>query len=586
MRISQLSLGGHGAWPDLHLAELSGELNLFCAGPCGGKSTLARLIGHLLYGKTGSPWRQPFGQSASPAEGAVTLQSAAGTFVLRRRRESGNSSTLTIAAAAGAAVNGQTVQALLGGLSPRLAAQLFAVDFAESPQVEWLLSDLFARDFFAHEITAKLRANVPLERAKQSLDHQVTLCRQALADLQTRAVALQTELTALGQEISQFESEWKRLQQERAGLIGSATIEAKRAELDRLESILQQTLNVRVDDPARPAGNEWRISDVLAQLTDGQLVQIHLTRQQTTVTIVDSEGRTLSPEQLSSAQRDQLYVALTLALVSSYANRNINLPLILDEPFLRLDAAAAAVMAGVLEEFARAGHQLLVFTEDYRVRRSLESLSCRVFDLDKVRRSGDTPAPASSQTSTHPVGETLDDTLEGHQTSGLRLASGHGEGDIEAVFYLSVASSLKEFPVLGGETGSVFARLGILSVSDLLAADPKQIADRLNRRDIRTETVALWQSHMSLLCHVSELSLNDAQLLTACGITSPMELREASSDQLWSAIESFLTTDQAGRFISAGQRYSRARIGDWIDAAGGVGSTPLETAVATHKSEP
>ena len=197
MRISQLSLAGHGAWPDLQLAELSGALNLFCAGPCGGKSTLARLIGHLLYGKTGSPWRQPFDQSTSTAEGAVTLQSAAGTFVLRRRRESGNSSTLTIAAADGAAVNGQTVQALLGDLSARLAAQLFAVDFAESPQIEWLLSDPFAREF-----TANLRANEPLERAEQSLDRQVTRCRQALADLQTRAVAWQTKLAVLGQEIS------------------------------------------------------------------------------------------------------------------------------------------------------------------------------------------------------------------------------------------------------------------------------------------------------------------------------------------------------------------------------------------------
>ena len=84
---------------------------------------------------------------------------------------------------------------------------------------------------------------------------------------------------------------------------------------------------------------------------------------------------------------------------------------------------------------------------------------------------------------------------------------------------------------------------------------------------------------MRLLCHVSELSLNDAQLLTACGITSPVELREASGDQLWSAVESFLATDQAQRFISAGQRYSRVRIGDWIHAAGGVGSTPSETAV-------
>ena len=831
MRISQLDLEGQGAWPSLHLPELGGELNLFCSGPRGGKSTLARLIGHLLYGKSDSPWRQPFGQSAPHADGAVTLQSVAGNYVLRRRRESGNKSTLTVSGANGTAVNDRTVKALLGDLSPRLAAQLFAVDFAGSPRAESLLSDPFAREF-----TASLRANVPVASTTESLDRrridelvqqhqsiarqleqqvhvgrreatllekqssdldqvltakrqqveqlksnlratetrltelaarlrycslestvfgrdlhcaeqdehelgeldsQITRCRQALANLQPRAAALQTELAqsgadgsadsvtcladgrialgvaerllddldaevaqlaratessrplgadaharftpltemlrqqlytlcgqwseqerrtdrqqllaesrqisraqadmgewleqllsrrealvqqaqassqplflspqppvaehcrcqhhqqdatyplgsnspqqiellrqeqtqlqlertelldkleALDKGISQIESQWKQLQQERAGLIGSASVESKRAELDRLESILQQAMNVKVHDPARAARKEWRASDVLAQLTNGQLLQIRLTRQDATATIVDSDRRTLTPEQLTPAQRDQLYVALTLALVSSYANRGTNLPLLLDEPFLRLDAAATTVMAGVLEEFARAGHQLLVFTEDFRARRTLKSLSCRVFDLDEVRQS---------------------ERAFDRSNSGLRLASGHGNGDMEAVFYLSAASSMDAFPVLGSETEQVFARLGIRSVGELLAADPEEIANRLDRRDISAETVALWQSHMSLLCHVPELSLNDAQLLTACGISSPAELREANGDQLFSAVESFLATDRDRRFTTAGKQCSRARIGDWIYAAGGVRSTPFETA--------
>ncbi len=826
MRISQLNLQGHGAWPDLHLSELSGQLNLFCAGPRGGKSTLARLIGHLLYGKADSPWRQPFGQSALPADGVVTLQSAAGTYVLRRRRESGKTSALTVAAPDGAAVNSQTVQSLLGDLSPRLAAQLFAVDFAESPRAEWLLSDPFAREFTANlranaqpkeieksldrqrvdelvqqhqaiarqleeqvqvgrreaiqleqqsaeldqsltekrqqveqlqsslratdtrlaELAARLRycslestavghdhqAAEQHRRQLGELDNQIAHCRQTLADLQPRAVALQTELAqsgadgsadsvtcladgrttlgvverllddldaevaqlaranessrpvgadaharftpltdllrqqlytlcgqwseqerrtdrqqllaetrqlsraqadmgewleqslarreslvqqaqvashpvllspqppvaercrcehhqqaanspidwnspqeieqlqgeqtelqhqrtklldkldVLGGEISQIESRWKQLQQERAGLIGSATIESKRAELHRLESIIQQAMAAKVHDPVRTARKEWRASDVLAQLTDGQLLQIRLTRQEAVATIVDSDRRILAPEQLTPAQRDQLYVALTLALISSYANRGINLPLILDEPFLRLDAAATAVMAGVLEEFARDEHQLLVFTEDFRARRTLESLSCRVFDLEESRQS--------------------------EQTSGLRLAPEHAHGDLEAVFYLSAASSMDAFPVLGSDTGQVFVRMGIHSVGELLAADPKQIADVLDRSDIHAETVSLWQSHMSLLCHVQELSLNDAQVLTACGIASPVELREANGDELFSAVESFLASDHGHRLVTDVERYTRARIDDWIYAAGGVRSMPLETA--------
>jgi hypothetical protein len=226
-------------------------------------------------------------------------------------------------------------------------------------------------------------------------------------------------------------------------------------------------------------------------------------------------------------------------------------------------------MAGVLEEFGRAGHQLLVLTEDRQARRAFDSFNVRLIDLDAARRARKTSSPSTPQVSTRLVRETVD----GRQTLGLRLASGHGDGDIEAVFYLSTASSLDEFPVLGSGTGAAFARLGIHTVGELLAADPAEIARRLERRDIRGETVKLWQSHMSLLCHVPELTLNDAQVLTACGISSPVELRESDAGRLWEMVESFLASDAAERFAPVRRRYSRDQIADWIYAAGGVRKT-------------
>jgi len=80
--------------------------------------------------------------------------------------------------------------------------------------------------------------------------------------------------------------------------------------------------------------------------------------------VIDRAGRVLDLGELSPTQQDQLYLALTLALVSSFGSRAIDLPLVLDEPFLRQDAAGAATMSGVLDEFAREGRQVLVFTED------------------------------------------------------------------------------------------------------------------------------------------------------------------------------------------------------------------------------
>jgi hypothetical protein len=232
MRISQLNLQGHGAWPDLHLTELSGQLNLFCAGPRGGKSTLARLIGHLLYGKADSPWRQPFGQSALPADGVVTLQSAAGTYVLRRRRESGKTNTLTVAAPDGAAVNSQTVQSLLGDLSPRLAAQLFAVDFAESPRAEWLLSDPFARDF-----TANLRANAQPKELEKSLD------RQRVDELvqQHQAIARQLE-----EQVQVGRREAIQLEQQSAELDQTLTEKRQHEQVNRTPIACQRKIDHRL----------------------------------------------------------------------------------------------------------------------------------------------------------------------------------------------------------------------------------------------------------------------------------------------------------------------------------------------------
>ncbi len=846
MRITRLSLKGLGAWPDLDLPELSAELNVLYAGSHGGKSTLARLVGQLLYGKDDSPWQQQLGQPLPLAEGGVTVESAEESFVLRRRREASGSNRLTIASPAGTPVDADTVKHLLGDLSARLASQLYAVDFAAAPRAERLFSEPFAREFtsslrteapsgrpveqldrrrvdeliqqrnsIAQQIEQQMqvgrRESVVLDKESHELDERLTAqrqraeqiettlrsldsrrtelsaqlryfsleatatttgpvdtrkddqqwrelgdeiarCRQALADLQFRSVALRTELAQLspdgtadrvtsladgratlgvverllndldaeiaqwarshppgrpiepqahtrltplagllrqqvytlcgqwseqerrvrreqliaesrqvartqsdvserlelllsrremlvaeaqaanqpavhfpqapvadhchcehhlqyvqservlhrsdqsrqadearrelsrleresaelsheleawGRKITQTETEWKRLQQERAGLIGGAMIDVKRAELDRLESILQQALGVRIHDPARTAEKIWRASDVLAQLTAGRLVQIRLAREDSRATILENAGRCIALEALTPAEHDQLYVALTLALASALATRGVHLPLILDEPFLRLDTSATAIMAGVLEEFGRAGHQLLVLTEDRQARRTFESLNVRLIDLETARQLRATPLPSTPLVSTRLVRETLD----GKQTPGLRLASGHGAGDIEAVFYLSAASSLDEFPVLGTGTGAAFVRLGIHTVGDLLDANPAEIARRLNRRDIRSDTVKLWQSHMSLLCHVPELTLNDAQVLTACGITSPKELRESDAGRLWETVESFLTSDAAQRFAPVRRRYSRDQIADWIYAAGGVRKT-------------
>ena len=867
MRISQLSLAGRGAWPDLHLDALSPQLNVFFADPRGGKSTVARLIGHLLYGKSDTPWRLQFGSSVPMVAGRISLAGKSGKYVLRRHCDADRQERLTITSADGSAVGSQTVRSLLSGLNPDLAAQLFAVDFNDSPNINCLLSETFSRQFMATqanaaseltalqpcchsastssdvqridrrrvdelvrqrdavakqieqqlsvrrqesgvlerelrevdtaltekrkrtellraelrgvetqlaELEARLRyfsletslqqgtgnQETPQSRQQlEELDTEIARCRQSLGDLQTRESVVRAELarlqpdgtadavtcladgrttlsvmehllddldaeisqlaranepsrcystdahaklspvaellrqqvytlcgqlteqervarrqqvsaesrqlirlqTDLGQrlelllsrresliqqsrqigqpvalsplppvldhcrcdhhgqflaatnshrrgqasrpqleseilqqrgrmerdrdqlaetladlqrELVRLEDHWKSLQSQRSGFLGKASIEAQQAELKRLEALINKSLEPTTVPLENSRFNGWRASDLLAKLTDGQLVQIHLERHGRQATVVDRAGRNLEIESLSPARHDAIYLALTLALVGAYAQRGIKLPLILDEPFLRQDSASAAAMAGVLEEFSRAGHQLMVFTEDRDAQRRFASLGSQVFELESLRREGKSPITSSplpkpkratrkeSTTSTRIIRKTTD----GSYAPTIHVDSSHVDSADE-VYYLTESSPLGEFPVLGNETGDVFRQIGISRVEDLLAADANEIASQLGRPEIRPETVVLWQTHMGLMCYVPHLTLLDAQLLASCKIGSPDDLFDLDAEVLLERIKAVFNSKRGHRFATADKRYHRALVSDWINGA-------------------
>ncbi len=868
LKITSLSLAGEGAWPDLHVEKLSPQLNVFYGPPRAGKSSVAQLVGHLMYGKSESSWRRQFGQNVSQAEGSLQIDDSEGEFVLRRRYDANRQSRLTISSGRGDSVDGQTIQHLLSGLSPQLASKIFHVDFSESPHASWLLSEAFAREYTSTqpakpsrpsrqhaccssaessfveqidgqridelvnrrdtivgeieqqlsvrrtesgvlqreldevdaslqtkrgqcvrlreqlrgidaelaELEARLRYFSLEQTSKHSgprvdfeqqqleikkLDKEITLCRQAIAASQQRDNLLHTELaqcrpdgtadsvtcladgratlgvlekllddldaevsqlaranepgrcighdshakltpvatllrqqvytlcgqlteqeriahrqqltaesrqltrihTELGErldllllrresliqrsqqasqparlipqppadehclcehhgkflnesdplvqgfrnpvflesesheqhsklqrvraqlidelnallrEIEQLEGRWEKLQRERAGLIGGATIEELRAELERLESVIHQSLQTAKHKAPTSRNGAWRASDILAQLTNGHLVQIRLERHQAQATIVDRHGRPNTLASLSNSEQDQLFLALTLALVSSYAERDFQLPLILDEPFLQQNSAQTAAMVGVLDEFARAGHQILVFTEDRDAKRRFSTLSATVFDLEDLRQ---TEVPRPTSTPTQQFSPTIQktntriirETYDGHSTPVLRLATANGvdEGDSQQddLFYLTEDSSFGDFPVLGADTRRLFSQIGIHTIGDLLVADSSDIARQLGREGINTDTVELWQIHIGLMCHVPNLTLDDAQVLAAGGIDSPDDLFDADIDALLQSIENFLRNDRSHRFERSHNRFSRSRLSNWRTGA-------------------
>ncbi|MEX2114685.1 MAG: hypothetical protein WD845_15940, partial [Pirellulales bacterium] len=92
----------------------------------------------------------------------------------------------------------------------------------------------------------------------------------------------------------------------------------------------------------------------------------------------DAEGNSLNVELLSRGTREQLFLALRLALVSAYARRGVRLPLVLDDVLVNFDLGRAKAAALVLRDFARAGHQLLIFSCHEHIARLFKHLKAEV----------------------------------------------------------------------------------------------------------------------------------------------------------------------------------------------------------------
>lgn len=208
-----------------------------------------------------------------------------------------------------------------------------------------------------------------LELRRSELEHQrYDLCGR-IADLQPELAALCRERDAIDRQ--------------RATLLSAPVIDQVQQELAAVERQLEVAAAAAADYPATigiAAGLE-RVSDFLAQLTGGELIRAELSFGGSAAQVVDRSGVKIPHAMLSPARKDQLYLSLCLALVSACEGRGVRLPLVLDEPFLRLDHHDTAALAAVLDDFARCGCQVLIFTSQRTAAERFDSLGVCVHDL-------------------------------------------------------------------------------------------------------------------------------------------------------------------------------------------------------------
>jgi uncharacterized protein YhaN len=210
-----------------------------------------------------------------------------------------------------------------------------------------------------HDWEALSTQSEELDRSlKEALQRRGAMVEQQRTTAADQSLAIkQIELDVVEQQIKKAVDAWR----ERAAV--SMFLERIRVEYEQN----------RQPETLREA------SEYMRQLTNGKYTRIWTPLAHDILFVDTAEGQPLSVQVLSRGTREQLFVSLRLALVAAYARRGIHLPMILDDVFVNFDAGRTCVACSVLRDFAKQGHQLLVFTCHEHVWRMFQEIKvdCR-----------------------------------------------------------------------------------------------------------------------------------------------------------------------------------------------------------------
>jgi hypothetical protein len=103
-------------------------------------------------------------------------------------------------------------------------------------------------------------------------------------------------------------------------------------------------------------------SQYLVRLTDGAYTRVWMPLDRRGLLVENEAGESLPLDVLSRGTREAVFIGLRLALAGSFARRGATLPLVLDDVLVNFDSERVRCAADVLCDFARQGHQVIMFT--------------------------------------------------------------------------------------------------------------------------------------------------------------------------------------------------------------------------------
>ncbi|WP_197528433.1 DUF4332 domain-containing protein [Aeoliella mucimassa] len=387
-------------------------------------------------------------------------------------------------------------------------------------------------------------------------------------DLENQRGDLTGELEEADRHIHSLLSRRDRLHHERAELMNDANLVQLRQDLDEVTRRIE-THAPRSASTIGYSVAPWRASDILAKLSDGRLREVRLAEGGRQATVLNRHGSTIRQSDLNEVDRRLLSISLQLAAVAGVAQWGLRLPLVVADPFAELPAAESAILALVLQDLGRAGHQVLVSTSSTAV-------------VDRLRSTGQAILTVGGP-QTPSTSEPVTTGLRAFQAKTITTPIEVEEDQEDNGCALSLDDSIDRFAVFGEDTKQLFSAIGIHEIRDLLDADADDVSHALDRTGISGSIVELWQTHVAMLVYVPDLTLHDAQLLTSAGVRNLQQLADADAEELHEAMEEYLASPRGVRYRSR-QGMGLRQVSRWIANAGSTrarwASTPYASRTA------
>ncbi len=485
-----------------------------------------------------------------------------------------------------------------------------AIERAEPPfcHVAQNEGNLEARRRFVGEFSprpTKTSSAVPLDLTNErtrlhELERQLSSEQALLAHQENQLRSLRFRHTELSKQRDQMLAQLD--QRDLLAKIGNIEIELHRLTDARNELSRRLDSLECIESATNPLLQQ--AANYLARMSGGDLRQVWLGDESADIVTQDQFGNHIHFASLSRGQQDLVYLSLILAARDSLAQRGVTSPMLLDDVFANLDSQRVSRVYEVLREHCLGGHQTVVFAKNNELARPAILSHVTVFELPPTI----VPTPYSNP-ERQPYIPLRDYRWESSFGTDISFFKAYKEPTVQTTNALGESYPISKYPRTGarfdlnpanfeqasfvepptpaeprfhtvksfhestrlGADGIVapadlghLDRLGIVTIGDLLEIDPHRLPVSFAQVGMSSGDIDRWQAQYWLLICTPGMTINDAKVLYACGITEPEQLDTTNSQQLLERIQRYLVTPEGSQFAS--RRFSTDYLNGWYRA--------------------